>query len=839
MNFSRMSGTLYSIILIIGIFLAIPNLFSKNFTQKYLPFLPDTRVTLGLDLKGGSYLVLEVDKSAMVKENIQNTLSNINKSLSEFNILTNGPLKIDNNKIIVDLQNADQLNNALDAINKINCNVPVNNFKSTKELLVSPDSNKKEITISLSDDAINSKMASAIEQSIEIIRKRVDEVGVAEPSIQKMGNSRIMVQLPGMQNPGELRNLLGKTAKLTFHLVDEQADKNDPPVGVSILPGFKSDGSKYAIKDQVALDGSTLTDARAFDDMSVPGGMVKILFKLNSAGAKTFREITEEYIGQPFAIVLDGKVLTAPTIRSTIPNGSGEITGGFTMKEAVQLSALLRAGALPAPLTVVEEHTVGPDLGAHAIKMGLYTGILGFILVSIFMFLLYGIWGLIADVALALHTILTFAALSLLGATLTLPGVAGIILGIGVAVDANILINERIKEETRKGLTALAALDRGFKQAFGTIVDANVTAIIATILLYYYGSGPVRGFAVTMALGILISMFTDITLVRIAMHWLITKRKMAKIEIAPFLKFLPETTNFKFMNARFIGIATSIILSTASIFLMQKPGLNYGIDFKGGIQFLITTPNKPVLDDLRNNLAKLNVGEVSLQKVEDGNRILIHIQRQDGGEKIQTQTADKVKNAILKLYPNVKFGSTEIIGPKISGELASSGFMAVVLASLATTIYIWWRFEWYFAVGAIITLILDITKMVGFFALFQIDFNLTSIAAMLTIVGYSLNDKVVVYDRMRENLRIYKKISLREIIDMSINQVSIRCLFTSLATILAMIPMALWGGIAVHNFAIPMIVGVIIATSSSIFIAAPILLFLGNWRQSIKTKQKT
>lgn len=829
MRFSRLSAIFYSAIVLIGVLLAMPNLLSKDFMHKYLPFLPDTRVTLGLDLKGGSYLVLEVDKASLIKERLHDKLELIANSLKSSNIIDTD-IKLENNVIILSPKVPNQIDIALSAIKNID------GIKATKQA--------NQLHLVLADKALSTQMAQAIDQSIEIIRKRVDEVGVAEPSIQKIGSDRIIVQLPGMQNPGELRALLGKTAKLSFHLVDTAADKNDPPIGVSVLPSLKFKDQKFAIKDHVSLDGSTLTDARAYNDLAVPGGQVKILFKLNNEGTALFRQVTEQNIGKPFAIVLDNKVLTAPVIQSVIPNGSGEITGNFAMPEAVQLSALLRAGALPAPLMVIEERTVGPDLGADAIKMGIYTGIAGFILVALFMFLLYGQWGLIADVALALHTILTFAALSLLGATLTLPGIAGIILGIGIAVDANILINERIKEESRKGLSALAALDRGFSNAFSTIIDANVTAIIATIVLYYYGSGPVRGFAVTMGLGIVISMFTDITLVRMIMRWVIQRRNLPKLHITPFLNFLPQHTNFKFMNARFIGIATSIILSIASICLFVKPGLNYGIDFKGGTQLLITTPQPPNLSDIRKSLSPLRLGEIALQKVNNENSVMIHIERQPGGEKAQTDTADKTRLAIIKLYPNTKFGSTDIVGPKVSGELAKNGLIAVILAGLAMTAYIWWRFEWFFAIGAIVTLVLDLTKMLGIFAICRMDFNLTAIAALLTIVGYSVNDKVVVYDRMRENLRIHRKTSLREIIDISINQVFIRCLFTSVATIFAMLPMALWGGIAVHNFAVPMVIGVVIATSSSIFIAAPILLFLGNWqakhniKHNIKEKKR-
>lgn len=813
----RFSAILYLIILVTGIIIALPNFFSINFANKYLPFLPKTHVTLGLDLKGGSYLVLEIDKAKLIKEKLQNMLARANKAFTQDNIAINNVQKLAN-KDIITLQDAKKTQTAISILQKID---------EAKTLIINADNNT--INISLKSAALKQQLSQAIIQSIEIIRKRVDEVGIAEPSIQKIGSDRIMVQLPGMQQPGELRNLLGKTAKLSFHFVDNTADKSDPPIGITILPDFSNQNNKYAIKDEVSLDGSQLTDARAFEDMSIPGGVVKILFKLNSEGAKTFRELTEQNIGQAFAIILDGKVLTAPIIQGVIPNGSGEITGSFTMKQAVQIAALLRAGALPAPLTVVEEHTVGPDLGASAIHMGLYTGIIGFLLVAVFMFILYGSWGLIADIALLLHSILTIAALSLLGATLTLPGIAGIILGIGVAVDANILINERIKDEAKTGISAIAALDRGFDKAFATIIDANVTAIIATILLYYYGTGPIRGFAVTMGLGVIISMFTDVTLVRAIMLWVIRKKDLKTINIAPFFKFTVANNKINFMKARFVGIAVSIILSLASLFLLHKPGLTYGIDFKGGIQMLLNAKEDLNLEKIRAALNNLKIGEIGLQKIKEDHSVLIRIERQAGSELVQTQTADKARAAINKLYPKAKIGSSEIIGPKISGELARNGIMAVLIASIATTLYIWWRFEWFFAVGAIITLILDVTKTLGFFALCGLDFNLTAIAAMLTIVGYSINDKVVVYDRMRENLRLYKSLPLIEIINMSINQVFVRCVFTSLATVLAMLPMAIWGGIAVHNFAVPVIAGIIIATSSSIFIAAPILLFLGDW----------
>ncbi|WP_455481575.1 protein translocase subunit SecD [Bartonella sp. B35(2025)] len=816
--------TFYCFILLSSIYIALPNLFSQE-QVKNSKFLPNTRVTLGLDLQGGSSLLLEVDTKTLKRDQLHIVLNNVRNTLREKQIRTSS-VRIVENSVIAIISDPTQSEKAISALKTLI--TPIHSSFGTTANDIAISIQNETIRVVLTEAGIKDRISNAIEQSLEIIRRRIDQVGVIEPAIQKVGTDRIMVQLPGLQDPKQLRNLLGTTAKMTFHLVPSNVDINNPPTGVSILPGYTDETQRYPIYDQIALDGNVLKDARAGFDPQIPGRSV-ISFTMNSAGSKIFADITRKNINRPFAIVLDNKVLTAPTINGVIPNGQGQITGNFDPKEASTLAALLRAGSLPAPLTVIEERTVGPNLGADAIQMGLYTGIIGFFLVTIFIFFLYRIWGIIANIALILHTILTFAALSLLGATLTLPGIAGIILGIGIAVDANILINERIREESRKGISAFAALDHGFKQAFATIIDANVTAIIATILLFWFGTGPVRGFAVTMLLGIIISMFTNVIIVRTIMIWVVRRWKIKTLDFHSRFNIIPQNTTFRFMNARFIGIGISVILSLTSAFLFFKPGLNFGIDFIGGSQMSITTKEPANLATLRSKLSTLNIGEVTLQNIDNANTVMIRIQKQSGSEAQQTIAIDKVKTAVQNIYPNATFDQIEVVGPKISGELATAAFTAIILAAIAMSFYIWLRFEWFFAVGAIITLTLDTTKMIGFFALFQFDFNLTAIAALLTIVGYSINDKVVVYDRMRENMRLYRKMPLRELIDLSINQVLIRCLFTSTTTVLAMLPMAIWGGSAVHNFAYPMVFGIIIATSSSIFIAAPILLLLGNW----------
>ena len=354
--------------------------------------------------------------------------------------------------------------------------------------------------------------------------------------------------------------------------------------------------------------------------------------------------------------------------------------------------------------------------------------------------------------ALAINVVLTFAGLSLFGATLTLAGIAGIVLGIGLAVDANVLINERIKEETRKGRSAAAALDYGFRRAYRTIVDSNVTTLIATLLLFWFGSGPVRGFAVTMGLGIATSMFTAVAIVRAVMATWVRMRRPKQFDIAPLLRLnlVPTASSIRFMRARFLGIAVSILLSIASVTLFVTPGLNYGIDFAGGILVEAKTPHPADLAAMRGKLDGLHLGEVALQQFGDASTLLVRIERQPGNDTVQLVAADRVKAAVSTVAPGTRFERVEVVGPKVSGELARTGILAVVLASFAMLAYIWVRFEWPFAVGAIATLVLDVTKTVGFLALTGLDFNLTAIAAVLTLIGYSVNDKVVVYDRMRE-----------------------------------------------------------------------------------------
>ncbi len=809
---------LYSIIIFVGMLVALPNVLSPAVLDKFPSFMPTERVPLGLDLRGGAHLVLEVDAADLVKERLQTILTDSRNSLREASIQTTSVRRVRDSIVIV-LTDPTQRAAAITELAKLGNSVGVGGAQS--DLAVTPTADDT-ITVALTPTGLAQRTSAAVEQSVEIIRQRVDQVGVSEPTIQRIGGNRVLVQLPGTQDPTRLRELLGSTAKMSFHMI-----ANDPAErGVTMLKD--EEGQSYAVEDRVALSGDRLSDARVAFDPQTNEPVVS--FRFDSAGALRFADITRANVGRPFAIVLDGKVLSAPVIREPITGGSGQISGNFSAQSATYLSALLRAGALPAKLTVIEERTVGADLGSDAIRMGVYSGLVGFALVAVFIFVLYGTWGILANVALLIHTILTFSALTLVGATLTLPGIAGVVLGIGLAVDANVLINERIREETRNGRGAFAAIDNGFRRAYSTIIDGNMTALIAAAILFYFGSGPVRGFAVTMGLGLIISMFTSVAFVRVVMIAIARRQKLKVINIQSLFPFSPYDRHIQFMKARYLGIAISAVLSLASVVLFFHPGLNYGVDFRGGIQMSVKTQNPADLGTFREGLNSLDLGEINLQSYGDNNTFMVRAQRQDGGEEAQTAAVTKLKDEVVKIDPTATVEGTDVIGPKISDELAWAGILSVVIASFAMLVYIWVRFEWPFAVGAIVTLVLDVTKLIGFFAITGLDFNLTAIAAVLTMVGYSVNDKVVVYDRMRENMRLYKSMPLREIIDKSINETLARSLYTNATAFLAMVPMAIWGGSAVSSFAIPMVFGILVAGASSIFIAAPILLFLGDWR---------
>ena len=497
---------------------AVPNFFSEN-TLRNWPSWAQRHIVLGLDLQGGSSLLLEVDVNAVRKDKLQAISDDVLRILRQNRIQFTGRA-IKGNSVEVRITRDSDVENAVSKLRELSQPV-ASVMGSTGQRSVDISESGGLITLTPTEPALVERVRQTVDQSIQIIERRVNELGLVEPIIQRQGASRILVQVPGLQDPSRLKEIIGKTAKLDFRMVDlsmtpEQALASHPPADSEILDG--EGGSKYLIDKRVLVSGGDLVDAQpGFDQRN---GQPIVNFRFNSSGARKFAEVTKANVGKPFAIVLDNKVISAPVINEPIPGGAGQISGNFTVQSANDLAILLRAGALPAPLTVVEERTVGPGLGQDSINAGEHAAYAGAALVVIFMLVTYGLFGLFANIAVAVNVAMIFGLLSLLGATLTLPGIAGIVLTVGIAVDSNVLIYERIREEVRAGRTAISAIDAGFTRALATILDSNITTFIAAAVLFYIGTGPVRGFAVTLGIGILTSLFTAFTLTRlIVAYW--------------------------------------------------------------------------------------------------------------------------------------------------------------------------------------------------------------------------------------------------------------------------------------------------------------------------------
>ena len=502
-----------------GIIFSFPNLYNEESVNDLPDFFPKNQLNLGLDLQGGSHLLLEVEVEAIVKERLENLLSDMRLNLREARI-GYSQIGVKDDYATVVIRDAAQLDAARDVLNELSMPINTNLFSgaSTKELEVEDNGNGR-FNIKLTEAALQNRVLKSVEQSIEIVRRRIDELGTTEPSIQRQGTSRILVQVPGLDDPERLKALLGQTAKMNFHLLDRNVSGFDAVAGARVPSGSKlvfsetSPAEPYVIRKRVMVSGERLVDASVgFDPQT---GEPEVDFRFDSAGGRKFGDVTKANVGNPFAIVLDDKVISAPVIRSPILGGSGRITGSFSVETANDLAILLRAGALPAPLNILEERTVGPGLGADSVDAGTRASVIGFIAVMVFILISYAMFGLFANIALILNMVLIVGVLSLLQATLTLPGIAGIVLTIGMAVDANVLIFERIREEIRNGKSALMAIDSGYSRALGTILDANITTLISAMILFYLGSGPVRGFAITLGIGIITSVFTAFTVTRL------------------------------------------------------------------------------------------------------------------------------------------------------------------------------------------------------------------------------------------------------------------------------------------------------------------------------------
>lgn len=535
LRISRWASFFIIAVCAISIFVALPNVLPKEVREQIPSWLPSETVNLGLDLQGGSYLLLEVDVDYVRRERMETLVADIRTALRKAGVAYSG-LGVTANGAQVTITDPAQMQTAREALDPLAGNVGLSGLLggAQKEFdLTQGDGGS--IVFSITESAQTQLRQRAVQQSIEVVRRRIDELGTREPTIQQEGTDRILVQVPGLEDPKRLKEILGKTAKMTFHLVDvtmtaEEALAGSMPPGSEVLYGDEvgPDGKPiaYLIQKRVMLTGDRLVDAtQGFDPRN---GEPVVNFRFDIQGARRFADITRENVGRPFAIVLDGKVVSAPRINEPITGGSGQISGNFTVESAANLAIVLRAGALPAPMKVIEERSVGAELGADSIAAGSIAGIAGIVAVVVLMVLCYGLFGLFANVALIVNTAIIFAVMSMLNQTLTLPGIAGIILNLGMAVDANVLIFERMREESALGKPVISAMDAGFSRAFATIIDSHLTNLFSIWLLFFFGTGPIKGFAVALTFGILSSLFTAISVTRLQIvYWAKWKKPKA------------------------------------------------------------------------------------------------------------------------------------------------------------------------------------------------------------------------------------------------------------------------------------------------------------------------
>jgi SecD/SecF fusion protein len=689
-----------------------------------------------------------------------------------------------------------------------------------------------------------------VDQAVEVIRKRVDALGTSEPVITPSGKDRILVQIPGLdpQRLSETREQLKKVAKLEFRLVHEDSAQLVPQIeaGTAVAPpGYsietmelerkgKKTESKLLIKKKPDILGSHIT--RAFVTFQTE---YEVNLEFDSVGADQFAELTK-LVGQKgsaMAIVLDGKVISAPTVDGQkyplgIVGGHAQISGGsMGEREAHNLASALE-NPLQTPVAVEEERSASASLGEDAINSGVKSGLLGVVLTVICVLAYYRLAGFIAIVALAVNTAVIFGAMGAFGVVLTLPGIAGVILTLGMAIDANVLIYERLREELAEGKSIKAAVSSAYDKAFSAIFDSNVTTLITAVILFWKASGPVKGFAVTLTIGIIASMFTAMIVTRNLFEWALNLGWIKKITMTNLIK----ATNINFLGKRKLAIGLSLAVIAGSMILFAVRGeRNFGVDFKGGDRLTLEAGGpRPSDNEVRAALAELNLADSVVQTEKSAAKEFLTV-------RSPADTSEKISKHLQTKFPDAKFSEqgVEKVGKLIGDELARNSLIALGLGMIGILIYVTLRFEFSFAIGALVALLHDVIITIGFFALFGREMSLVIVGAVLTIAGYSVNDTIVVYDRIREGIKAGRKGSVQEIMNQSVNETLSRTILTGGVTLLTTAGLYAFGGPVLNDFAFAILVGVIVGTYSSIFIAAPIVLWWsGKGGRDLRTEIK-
>ncbi|NOX80511.1 MAG: protein translocase subunit SecD [Deltaproteobacteria bacterium] len=827
--------------------MAIVPSFYKGAPSWWKTYLAPQGIKLGLDLQGGMHLVLRVELDKAVENSLNLAASDLKDALADKHITVVRMPSSNPKQITFTLPNTG-------AVNTVN-EIIKNDFPDLDIKVLAEQGSFPRIILKLKQDKINFIRKNAVNQSLEIIRNRIDQFGVAEPVIIRQGDNEIVVELPGIKNPKRAISLIGQTAQLEFKLVADDSGLNLPqlindavkagqwkpgesreqlnlalqnrlPPGTEIyFQRFVDKQTKRVRKAPILLKSQVLMTGEMVKNAQVRiGGTFNqpyVSLDLTGRGGKIFGTITGKNVGKRLAIILDGVVRSAPVIREKILGGSAQISGGFSHEEATDLAIVLRVGALPAPVEIIQNMTVGASLGHDSITKGLTSGLFGALIVVVFMVIYYRLSGVIADLSLVINILFLFVGLAMLGATLTLPGIAGIILSIGMGVDANVLIFERMRDEFALGKSVKSGVDSGFNKAFWSIVDAQMTTLITALALFLFGTGPIKGFAVTLSLGIIFNLFAVLFGSRLIYDVLYKTKKLKKVRFMCILK----KSNFDFMGVRKIAFTVSAILVIIGLFSfveILRGQANLGVDFSGGalLQYKAEKPFK--LEDIRADFRQSGYGNVRLQKVTGENRLIVKLKK---SEETVGNLGDAITAVLKKKEADKKFvlESQAEIGSSVSATLRDKAIEAIAISLIGVLVYLALRFDLSFGLAAAAATFHDVLVVLGICWLLNIEISLLIVTALLTLAGYSLNDTVVIFDRIRENLQKHDKTDFYTVINNSINQVMSRSIITSMTTAFTLAALFFFGGSAIHGFSFALLTGVIVGTYSSIFIASPLL----------------
>ena len=852
-----------------ALFLLLPSLMPANSP------VPGSRINLGLDLKGGVQLTLGVDTDKAIQSALTSSGQTLRQKALQEGILILGPRRLPGGMQELIVARPAQLTDFIALVHTAAPQIVLGTSRTGADGAI-------HLPIAFTEEFANQTRDLAVDQVLRTISSRIDQFGVAEPDIRRQQDHRILLQLPGLTNVKRAVQLVGQAAHLSFHLVrDDIASGYALPPGVAMYPMQAQNehtAMQLPLDTTPLLSGEEVADARpGFDDKG--NSMVSLSF--TPRGADLFELATGEHKGKRLAIVLDGEIRSAPVIQEKISGGNASITGQFTPEAAQDLAIALRSGSLAAPVHVLEERSVGPALGEASILSGLLAACIGTLAVMIIMPLRYGWSGMLANGMLICTLTLLMGGMSALGATLTLPGIAGVVLTIGMAVDANVLIFERIREELALGLDARRAIAAGFERASLSITDSNLTTVIVAAILYQFGTGPVRGFAVTLTLGIIASMFTAIFVCRVALDAWMEHTQGKRLGMHGPLELRSASgwlSRFPFLrHARHIGMLAGVLLASAVLVCGMRGGLQYGVDFSGGVAAQVHFEHAVSDGSIAEGLADMHLEGFTLQQYgNDGTRWLLRfglpdIPAQELGESLHTTLQKNVDGGTVTVE------RLETVGPKVGNDLRNSALEAIYYALLLITVYIsgrfeqrwgtaaliaaslvaamaglqwagisteWriaaaviltlglcWKFRLAFAAGAMMSLLFDVTTTTSLLILLNQEIDLNIVAALLTIIGYSLNDTIVIFDRIREMLRREDADTPRplgEIIQDALGQTMSRTLLTAGTTLAAAFALFVLGGHVIYGFALTMLIGVFMGTLSSLFVAAPILPLFGD-----------